>query len=263
LTDPRRDAESGVIAFAELRTASLELAEAVAASLARGERPLVIGGDCCLLLGVFAGLRRAGLEAGLWFVDGHADFYDGRTSPSGEAADMELAMLTGHGPPGLVGLAGESPLVEPARVVILGHRRAEDHRDAAEELGYVPASIERHDARSIEEQGAGKLARRCEERLAASGPAWLHLDLDVLDAQALPAVTYPQPGGLSWAGLVELARPLAASPALVGVSVADFEPERDPDGLFAERIVEVLAGQLLANPAVGRDGQRSDRGAIA
>jgi arginase len=262
LTDSRRDPETGVVGFGELTTATLELATAVAAALARGERPLVLGGDCCLLLGVFAGLRRAGREAGLWFVDGHVDFYDGHSSPSGEAADMELAILTGHGPPGLVDIVGTPPLVSPERVMVLGHRRPEDDENAAEELGFLPTTVERLDARSIEERGPGRVGRDGEARLAASGPAWLHLDLDVLDAEALPALTYPQPGGLSWQTFVELVRPLAASPALVGLSVADFEPDRDPDGVHAARVVEALAGQILgASRSPAPAAPAPDRGA--
>lgn len=244
ITDSKREPTSGVIGFAELRESSLALAVAIARALDQQNRPLVLGGDCCLLLGIFGGLRLIGREAGLWFVDGHADFYDTRSSPNGEAADMELAMLTGHGPPGLVDLVGPPPLVPPERVMILGHRRAEDDKDVAEELGYVPAAIERLDARSIEERGEGRVGRDCESRLAGLGPAWLHLDLDVLDEQALPALTYPQPGGLSWNGFIELVRPLAASTALVGVSVADFEPDRDPDGVHAAQVVDALVQVL-------------------
>jgi arginase len=39
---------------------------------------------------------------------------------------------------------------------------------------------------------------------------------------------------------VTLARPLAAAPNLAGVSVADFNPDRDPDGAHAARVVEAL-----------------------
>ncbi len=244
LAEPSRDPDSGVIGFAELREASLALADAIAASLDRGERPLVLGGDCCLLLGVFGGLRSAGREAGLWFVDGHCDFYPSHASPSGEAADMELAMLTGNGPPGLVDLIGAPPLVPPERVMILGHRRGQDDEDVAEELGYLPAAIWHLDAQSIEERDAGAVGRDCEARLAASGPAWLHLDLDVLDERVLPAVTYPQPKGLSWESFIELVRPLSASPTLVGISVADLEPDRDPEGAYAARVVEALVESL-------------------
>jgi len=244
ITDSTRDPQSGVIGFAELRERSLALADVVAGTLGRGERPLVLGGDCCVLLGVFVGLRQAGRDAGLWFVDGHADFYDGHTSSSGEAADMELAMLTGCGPEGIVDLGGAPPLVEPERVMILGHRRPEDDEDVAQELGYVPAAIERLDAGKIEQRGPGEVGRDVEARLAASGSAWLHLDLDALDGGALPALTYPQPGGLSWNGLIELVRPLADSAALVGVSVADFQPDRDPDGVHVAQVVDGLVQAL-------------------
>jgi arginase len=83
-----------------------------------------------------------------------------------------------------------------------------------------------------------------ERALAGRGPAWLHLDLDALDQTALPAVTYPQPGGLNWDAFVMLARPLLASEALVGVSIADFNPSLDEDGAHARRVVDALARAL-------------------
>src|SRR5690606_29427221 len=73
IADTRRDPESGVRALADTRAA----AGALARSLEQGRRahprrrPLVIGGDCSLLLGVFAHLRPALGDVGLWFVDGH------------------------------------------------------------------------------------------------------------------------------------------------------------------------------------------------
>jgi arginase len=43
---------------------------------------------------------------------------------------------------------------------------------------------------------------------------------------------------------VGLARPLLASEALVGVSVADFNPDLDGDGGHARRVVDALASAL-------------------
>ena len=99
IRDTRRDPATGVIGADDVRRASRAIAGRVREILRTGERPLVIGGDCTLLLGVFEALPRG---SGLWFVDGHADFFDGESSPTGEAADMDLAILTGHGPPGLL-----------------------------------------------------------------------------------------------------------------------------------------------------------------
>ena len=157
---------------------------------------------------------------------------------------MELAMLTGHGPPGLVDLGGQAPLVEPADVVILGHRPAFLHPDVALELGRVPAPIARMAAEEVVAAGPAEVGEHWARALAARGPAWLHLDLDALDQAALPAVSYPQPRGLDWESFVALARPLLASDALVGASVADFNPDLDEDGAQARRIVNALASAL-------------------
>ncbi len=56
----------------------------------------------------------------------------------------------------------------------------------------------------------------------------------------MPAVSSPQPRGLDWDELVALARPLVSAPNLLGVSVADFNPDRDADGTYAARVVEAL-----------------------
>jgi arginase len=234
IRDQRRDPETGVIGALEVRRGSIAIASRVREVLGARECPLVVGGDCTLLLGVFQALPRG---SGLWFVDGHADFYDGESSPTGEAADMELAILTGHGPPGL--LEPEGTLLEPSAVVLLGHRPAELHPDVARENARLDPAIRALTALEVRENGAARVGRDAAARLAKR-PAWLHLDLDVLDAEVLPAVSYPQALGLDWDELIALVEPLVAAPNLLGVSVADFNPDRDPDGTHAARVVEAL-----------------------
>jgi arginase family enzyme len=234
-----------VIGALDVRRATTDIAARVSNVRGAGQVPLVVGGDCTLLLGVFQALPAG---SGLWFVDGHADFYDGKTSPTGEAADMDLAILTGHGPAGL--LEDDSPLVDPAAVVLLGHRPSELNADVAFENGRIDPAIFALTAPALRQRGAGQAGVEAAKRLAGR-PAWLHLDLDVLDETALPAVSYPQPLGLDWDELEALTRPLASAPGLIGVSVADFNPDRDPDGVYARRVVDLL-GTLLAGPGGGR-----------
>jgi len=238
IRDTRLDPATGVIGAAEVRRASAAIASRVRELLGAGERPLVLGGDCTLLLGVFHAL--AG-RTGLWFVDGHADFFDGDSSPTGEAADMDLAILTGHGPTGL--LERDGPLLEPADVVLLGHRPGELHPDVARENSRLDPAIRALTAPEVRERGASRVGSDA-AALLADHPAWLHLDLDVLDEEELPAVSYPQPLGLDWGELLALVRPLVAAPNLVGVSVADLNPDRDRDGGHAARVVEAV-GSLL------------------
>ena len=236
IRDSRRDPDTGVVGVSDVRRASAAIASGVQTVLAAGRRPLVVGGDCTLLLGVFQALPR---DTGLWFVDGHADFYDGETSPTGEAADMELSILTGHGPDGLLQGDERRPPLEPAAVALLGHRPAELGPDVAFENGRLDPAIHALTAPEVRHRGPARVGAEAAARLAGR-QAWLHLDLDVLDEGSLPAVSYPQPLGLDWDELVALVRPLAAAPNLVGASVADFNPDRDPDGSHAERVVRAL-----------------------
>jgi arginase family enzyme len=198
----------------------------------------VLGGDCTILPGILLALP-PGMR--LWFVDGHPDFLDGRTSETGEGADMDLSIVTGHGPAGVTGR--DDPLVDPARVHLLGHRPPQDAVGRVE-ADRIDPRIHQLPAEQLRRQGADAVG----ERLATGtdGPAWLHLDLDVLDPVDLPAVTYPEPDGLRWADLEALVAPLARSDRLLGVSVADLNADEDPDGRHARRVVEVLAAALVS-----------------
>jgi arginase len=240
LRPPERDARSGIIAFEALVEGSLAVERAVARAIGGGDRPLVLGGDCSLLIGAIAGARQAGLRPGLLFVDGHADYWDGETSPTGEAADMELAIIHGHGPSVLASMAPR-PLADPARTAILGHRPHELDEDVAAERKRVPDEVLQLDTAAIREAGTEMAAALGIER--AGEHPWLHLDLDVLDAEALPAVSYPLAEGLDWDELEALLAPLLA-PGVCGVSVADLNSELDSDGAYAKRVTQLLTSLL-------------------
>jgi len=242
ISDSKRDLTARVVGASQVRRAATTISERVRELLATDRRPLLVGGDCTLLLGVFEALPS---DTGLWFIDGHADFLDGTSSPTGEAADMDLAILTGNGPPGL--LDSDAPLVEPAAVVLLGHRPGELDPEVASENARLDPDIDATTAPKVREHGAARVGRDAAMQLAGR-PAWLHLDLDVLDQHVLPAVSYPQPLGLDWRELAELAQPLVSAPNLIGVSVADFNPDGDPDGSHAARTVAELAGLFSDHP---------------
>ncbi len=240
LRDPERDAATGIIAAEQLAVASAALRDAVAEVLEGGERPFVLGGDCSLLPGAIAGARMAHGPLALWMIDGHPDAHDGESSPTGEAADMDLALVLGRGAAALTKLAGRPPMIEPEHVALIGHRPASLAPDVAVELELVPPAVRQTTAPEVRARGAAKVARvtLIED---AGRPAWLHIDVDALDAEELPAVSYPQPDGLRWQELVELIGPLLAAPHLAGVSLADFDADHERAEKYAARIVEVLS----------------------
>jgi arginase len=71
----------------------------------------------------------------------------------------------------------------------------------------------------------------------------------VLSTASLGAVDYPQPGGLDWAALAAFSKATAADARLVGFDVTIYNPDLDPTGEGAERIVAYLIETLSATGA--------------
>ncbi|MGW7054263.1 arginase family protein [Streptomyces sp. NPDC054887] len=241
--DPVRDPRTGVLNAAGIARYSVELADRVGAVLGRGRFPVVLGGDCSILLGALLALRRRGRH-GLLFVDGHTDFYQPSAEPAGEAASMELALATGRGPPPLTGLEGRRPLVRDEDVVALGFRDAAESAEAG--MQPLPPGLHAVALDGVRAVGAAVAARRAVGLLTAGGSDgyWVHLDVDVLDDAVMPAVDYRMPGGLTWAELETVLRKALAGPRARGLDVTVFNPRLDPDGSIAARLTECLGRGL-------------------
>jgi arginase len=240
-TSPERDPTSHIIAPAALATMIRAVRASVEASLRAGALPLVIGGDCPVLLGCL-GAPANDARRGVLFVDGHEDAWPPALSKTGEAADMELGLALGLTVDGLPDdLLREIPRLAADDVVILGPR---DERELAEagvaSIGDV-ARIVHADALGGEPEA---IASDAAAGLDRRGAWWLHVDLDVLSTESLGAVDYRQPGGLGWEALTRLSKVALAGPGLIGWDVTIYNPDRDPDGTDATRIVQYLVGAL-------------------
>ena len=238
---------SGLLNEAALSTLVERTRERVAGSLGGRRAPLLVGGDCPVLLGALAAVRDRDGSSGLVMLDGHEDAWPPPRSDTGEGSDSEVAIALGRvdrPPPPLADLV---PLLAPADVLYVGPR------DGAEIAAAGVPSLR-------EEAGlfvAGELAARdpeaAERALAAAldgaAPAglWLHVDLDVLSSQAFAPVDYPQPGGLAWTALDSLVRVALADPRCRGASVVIYNPELDPGGAEAERLVEFACRLVESN----------------
>ena len=226
-----------------LRLFSETLAKAVAEALDEDLFPVVVGGDCSILLGCLAGTRRSG-PVGLVHVDGHSDFYhpgnyDAASRP-GSAAGMDLALATGRGEP-LLALWDGAPLVADALVSQIGER---DELDPDYDYRDIEATrIRRYPVRAVQRSGvASTVAAVLAPVEGREPPLWLHVDLDVLDQTVMPAVDSPGSPGLSYAALTELVGRLLGSGRVIGLDVAIYDPDLDPEGAHARRIVDCLAG---------------------
>ncbi len=173
------------------------------------------------------------------FVDGHEDGYLPVQSSTGEAADMELAFALGMADAAWSReLSTLLPLVAPTDVRILGARDAELLR--AEGVASLRDRVALVDGERLAADPARIAAAAC---ASLPRPWWFHLDLDVLSTEALPAIDYPQPGGLGWDELVVVATTaLRADPR--GWDVTIYNPDLDPTRVHARRIVRFLGSVI-------------------
>ena len=225
-----------------IRTFSLQLSEKVADILRRGRFPVVIGGDCSVLLGALYGLRVAG-GRGLVHVDGHSDFYHPANYDTarrlGAVAGMDLALASGRGEELLTAWPKiGKPLAVDADIVQIGQR---DGRVSG--TGITQWTVQRALADGIDVT-AGAVLARLESR--SLDKVWLHVDLDVLDDSVMPAVDSPGSPGFDYAQLSALVGALCASGRVAGVDFAIYDPERDPGVRYAAPVVRCIADGVRA-----------------
>jgi arginase len=229
---------------------SVALADRVSELLDGGAFPLVLGGDCSILLGPMLALRRRG-RYGLVSVDGGLDFrHPGNArvvGPVGSVAGEDLAVVTGRGAPQLTDLEGRRPLVAEADVVAVGHR---DLEGIADEVLATPMTLV--DVAELRRAGPDGAAAHALAALAGRGVEgfWVHVDTDVLDPEVMPAVDTPEPGGLTHQELAALLRGLTASELAVGMQLTIFDPDLDPDGRLAAELTGTVVAGLA--PRAGR-----------
>jgi arginase len=243
LLEDRRDPESGIIGYDRVVEITHNVPVASRAVFAAGSRPLLVGGDCGCIIGALAAARDMHGRLGACFLDAHLDAYDGRTSPTGELADMDIALLTGRGDPALVDLGGPGPICRPGDAIVIGYRIPdEDELQGSEpEHLFADPRIQVIWAETILRNDPAAIGTYAAERLAEQAQSfWLHFDVDCFDRRVMPAMTYGQDFGLGYEQLQALLLALLRSPALVGVSICDFTPDEDRQGTHARRLVDLL-----------------------
>lgn len=146
---------------------------------------------------------------------------------------MDLALAVGRGGP-LARLAGEAPLVREEDVAVIARK------DLADEPLYGSHSMRGSAVLDLPYEGAAAetaLGRLTRPKLNGF---WIHVDVDVLDPQVMPAVDSPEEGGLGIEDLAGLLMPLVRHPSALGMELTIYDPDLDPDGACASRIAGLL-----------------------
>ncbi len=208
-----------------------------------GALVLVLGGDCAQVIGLLTGVRRYYKHVNLLWFDRDADLNTPASTPSGRIDGMVVAHVIGKGAPELVRFWGESPLVREPDVTLFGIDRLDPP-----EQEFLSKSPMRHVyAADIQTKGGSAAARDGLAYVHADAHAFvLHLDTDVIAQEEFPAVNVPASGGLRLEDVRAALGEFVKHKNLLGVSVAQYNPDKDSDGSGAKKLVDLLVGVLSA-----------------
>jgi arginase len=191
---------------------------------------VVLGGDCSILIGNMLALKKMGNYA-LFYLDGHTDFVTPDMSQTGGAAGMDLAIITGYGPEKLTNIDKLKPYVKEEQVWCIGNRYLdeEDYVNTIKET-----SIHYSDLYQLREKGIEKTTVEFLNMVKSRklDGFWIHIDVDVLNHNIMPAVDSPQPDGFTYEELSELFLLLLSDKKAAGINITILDPELDPTGEF-------------------------------
>jgi len=241
--------EAGVDALAELRVVDFGDAAVIPADpershaaieasvgqvLAAGALPFVLGGDHSITQPSVRACAAAHGPVGMIHFDTHTD--------TGEEV---FGVVRSHGT--FIRHLVDDGQLDPRRYVQIGLRGYwPGEREFGWQAEHGITSFFAHDVRDL---GIREVVARAVE-IVGAGPAYLTVDVDVLDPAFIPGTGTPEPGGLTAGELLLGVRSVAAELDLVGADVVEVIPTgigtADASALVAERVVrETLTGVAL------------------
>lgn len=220
------------------------VAESVSVAVADNAKPIVLGGDCTITLGVLAGLVRHLPNLGLVYFDGDLDLNTPDTTTSGIFDGMVMSHILGEGANALAHVGGRYPLMSEDNIVLFGYNEEAGWIDTAELERLNESSMLRYPSTQIRGRAA-RIATEARAQLEARVEHVLvHFDVDVIDRRDFSAADVLHDHGISFDEAMEALSIFVSSPKFAGFVVTEFNADRDKDGKLARRLVEAL-GKIL------------------
>ncbi len=226
--------------------ASLEaLKPRVEQAVKSGALPLILSGDCSVVLATVAGLRRYFRHVSLLYMDRDADLQTPASTQSGSVDGMVISHVIGRGAAELVRFWGEPPLVREPDVALFGVARI----DSGEQEFLNRSPLRHYTADDIHRAGARETAQAAINRISGKGYEFvLHVDVDVIEN--FQATNHPDAGGLSFEEARTALEVATQQEHLAAIDISAYNPAKDPDGSAAKQMVDLLAALLEKRLAV-------------
>jgi formiminoglutamase len=211
------------------------LGEVVAAILASGAIPILLGGGHETAYGHYLGYVAAGLSVGILNLDAHLDVRPWTTGHGHSGSPFRQALEHSERP-----LPGN-------RYVCLG---AQPPAVSREHLSYVhQKGCTVHWRSEIQGDLNRTFAEECQRLMGEAGRVYVTLDADVVQTADVPGVSAPNPLGLSGAEVASCARLAGATPGVSSFDLVEINPSLDRDGQSA-RWAALTIWHFLAGLAV-------------
>ncbi len=223
----------------------------VAAALAAGDLPLLLGGDHSLAMGSLAAVaRHCAAERRplhvLW-LDAHADFNTPDSSPTGYVYGMPVAVATGEGHPALTALGHSVPMLDVRHVTQIGVRSV----DPLEEQRIGERRLRVYRMPELRLRGmASVIAEALQPVRRAGGHLHVSLDIDFLDPSVAPGVGLTEPDGPDFAEAAACLAAVQATGLLGSFDLLELSPSNDPSGGTTSRVIDLVTRALV--PAARR-----------
>jgi arginase len=206
------------------------LAEVVEEAVREGGLPIVLGGDHSIAMGTLAGLARARSEqAGLVWVDAHADINSPRSSSSGNVHGMPLWFALNNG------------VAVAERTVQIGLRDV----DPGEKRMLRDLGVKAFTMSDVDKLG---MMHVMEEAVSIAGKdgrsIHVSFDMDGIDPSEAPGTGTPVKGGLSYREAHLIMEMLHDSGRLGSIEMVEINPILDNRNQTAALAVDLICSGL-------------------
>jgi agmatinase len=221
LADSTRWRDVGDVVFNPGEPESAAIETAIHGIVARGARPLSLGGDHSVTYPIVRAVARQHPGLTILHIDAHPDLYD-ELDGSRHSHACPFARILEEG------LAAR--LVQVGIRTVNPAQRAQIQRFGVETIEMKDWSFER-------------LPR-------LDGPLYLSLDLDALDPAFVPGVSHHEPGGLSTREVLRVVQSISAP--IVGADIVELNPLADINAMtamVAAKFLKEIAARMLSGVA--------------
>lgn len=196
---------------------------------------LVISSECTVAPAITAYIsEKIKQQPRIIWVDAHADINEPNTSLTGYLGGMPLGMIT-HRFTTPFWKGSTHSIVSSSNIAYYGLRRI----DPSEEEFIAKEGIFK----------TGKILELIEWMKTNEVPIYLHIDLDVIDPNIMPAVSYPVSGGIEESELNELINTLDFG-LISAVSICSYNDKNDNTSakgtIVAKKLCELIQSKLQA-----------------